>query len=160
MPFDMYCIPTEVSCPPAEAELKFFSKERGKVPFVVIFTKFDGLIKQEHAKLDNLKDWKDRLKKAEDNAEKTFQQVYMSSVMNTEYPPKIMLRICTSQKRIVKKTANAIDDASLHELFVSTQMKNLDLHVKSALQSVFDYNIEIDWTSVVFRIFSMFPHYW
>ena len=45
MPFDMflssstslndlacqrYCIPTEVSCPPAEAELKFFSKERGK----------------------------------------------------------------------------------------------------------------------------------
>ena len=60
---------------------------------MVIFTKFDGLIKQEHAKLDNLKDWKDRLKKAEDNAEKTFQQVYMSSVMNTEYPPKVHVQL-------------------------------------------------------------------
>ena len=58
------------------------------VPLVVIFTKFDGLVKQEHAKLDNIRDWKDRLKKAEDNAKNTFQQVYEKSVMNTEHPPK------------------------------------------------------------------------
>ena len=34
---------------------------------------------------------------------------------------------------LTEETANAIDDASLHELFVSTQMNNLDLCVKSAL---------------------------
>jgi hypothetical protein len=35
---------------------------------------------------------------------------------------------------VATQTAKAIDDASLHELFVSTQMNNLDLCVNSALQ--------------------------
>jgi len=35
---------------------------------------------------------------------------------------------------LTEQTANAIDDASLHQLFISTQMNNLDLCVKSALQ--------------------------
>ena len=60
---------------------------------MVVFTKFDGLIKQEHAKLDNIKDWKDRLKKAEDNAKNTFHQIYKSIVMNTEYPPKVHVQL-------------------------------------------------------------------
>ena len=60
---------------------------------MVIFTKFDGLISQEYAKLDNIKDWKDRLKKAEDNTNKTFQQIYEHSVMNTEYPPKAHVQL-------------------------------------------------------------------
>jgi hypothetical protein len=34
---------------------------------------------------------------------------------------------------LTEETANAIDDMSLHELFVSSQMNNLDLCVKSAL---------------------------
>ena len=33
-----------------------------------------------------------------------------------------------------EKTANAIDDSSLQELFVSTQMNNLDLCVRSGLE--------------------------
>ena len=63
------------------------------VPLVVIFTKFDGLITQELAKLDDMKDWNDRLKKAEDNANKTFQLIYEDSVMNTEYPPKVYVQL-------------------------------------------------------------------
>ena len=59
---------------------------------VVIFTKFDGLVSQEYAKLD-IKDWNDRLKTAKDNAKKTFQQVYEHSVMNTEYPPKVHVQL-------------------------------------------------------------------
>jgi hypothetical protein len=35
---------------------------------------------------------------------------------------------------LTEKTANIIDDAGLRQLFVSTQMNNLDLCVKSALQ--------------------------
>ena len=34
------------------------------------------------------------------------------------------------------KTADAIDDASLQELFTSTQMNNLDLCVKAGLKQV------------------------
>ena len=37
---------------------------------------------------------------------------------------------------LTQKTADAIDDASLHQLFVSTQMNNIDLCVKAALQYV------------------------
>jgi hypothetical protein len=38
--------------------------------------------------------------------------------------------------QLTQKTADAIDDDSMHQLFVSTQMNNLDLCVKSALQCV------------------------
>jgi hypothetical protein len=35
---------------------------------------------------------------------------------------------------LIEKTADAIDDAGLHQLFLSTQMNNLNLCVKVALQ--------------------------
>jgi hypothetical protein len=35
---------------------------------------------------------------------------------------------------LAEKTADAVTDASMHQLFVSTQTNNLDLCVKSALQ--------------------------
>ena len=35
---------------------------------------------------------------------------------------------------LTQQTADAMDDDSIHWLFVSTQMNNLDLCVKSALQ--------------------------
>ena len=35
---------------------------------------------------------------------------------------------------LTQKTADAIDDEIMHDLFISTQMNNLDLCVKSALQ--------------------------
>jgi hypothetical protein len=35
---------------------------------------------------------------------------------------------------LTQKTADAIDDSSMHQLFVSTQRNDLDLCVKSALQ--------------------------
>ena len=35
---------------------------------------------------------------------------------------------------LTQETANAIDNDSIYQLFVSTQMNNLDLCVKSALQ--------------------------
>ena len=35
---------------------------------------------------------------------------------------------------LTQQTADAIDDDSIQQLFVATQMNNLDLSVKSALQ--------------------------
>lgn len=86
---------------------------------MAIFTKFDGLVIQEHANLSGIKDWKDKLMKARQNAENTLQQVYVSRVMNTKYPPKayvtleggngtylllkntynVVSQICTSQRQ-------------------------------------------------------------
>ena len=57
------------------------------VPLVVVFTKFDGQIIQEYEKLDDMDDavkWD----KARENAEITFQRVYLPKVFGTNYPPK------------------------------------------------------------------------
>ena len=84
------------------AELEFFNKGTGKgnlssgttpinntstVPLVVVFTKFDGQIIQEASKLGDMDDavkWD----KARENAEITFQTVYLPKVYDTKYPPK------------------------------------------------------------------------
>lgn len=63
------------------------------VPVVAIFTKFDGLIIQEHANLHEIKDQTDKLIKAKENAEYTLQQVYISKVMSTAYPPKAYVHL-------------------------------------------------------------------
>jgi hypothetical protein len=54
---------------------------------VVVFTKFDGQIIQEFEKLndmDNAVKWD----KAKENAEITFQTVYLPKVLGINYPPK------------------------------------------------------------------------
>jgi hypothetical protein len=52
------------------------------------FTKFDSLVVQEYSKLDDVQDDEGRWAQAEENAEKTFQEVYLSKVLNTKFPPK------------------------------------------------------------------------
>ena len=57
------------------------------VPLVVVFTKFDGQIIQESEKLDDTNDAA-KWDKARENAEITFQTVYLPKVFGTQYPPK------------------------------------------------------------------------
>jgi hypothetical protein len=59
---------------------------------VAIFTKFDGLVTKEYGKLDDIESDEDRWKKAEGNAQNTFQQLY-DRIMNTQYPPKVHVQL-------------------------------------------------------------------
>ena len=126
------------------------------VPLVVIFTKFDAQIIQESVKLNYWENFQDKWAKARRNADITFQSTYLARVLGTQHPPKAYVRLEGEESRhsiedqdnfltdmhepdkncleLTRETANALDDASLCELFVSTQMNNLDLCVKSALQ--------------------------
>ena len=85
------------------AELEFFNKGTGKgslssgtssinntfaVPLVVVFTKFDGQIIQESEKLDEMENDEVKWKKARENAEMTFQRIYLPKVLDTNFPPK------------------------------------------------------------------------
>ena len=54
---------------------------------MVVFTKFDGQIIQESGKLDDMDDTA-KWEKAKENAEITFQSVYLPKVFATNYPPK------------------------------------------------------------------------
>ena len=99
----------------------------------------------------------DKWDKARMKAEETFQIVYLPKVMDTKHPPKAYLRLEGRNGKyslhgdntladmdlpeidcpeLTEKTADAVTDASMHQLFVSTQMNNLDLCAKSALQWV------------------------
>jgi len=78
--------------------------------------------------------------------------------------------------QLTMQTANAIDDASLHEVFISTQRNNLYLCIKAALQwdlpKIFQHStlthsrytlnssIQLTFIDVVFIVASRFPHYW
>ena len=66
------------------------------MPLVVIFTKFDAQIIQEAVKFKHLED---KWAKARENAERTFQSIYLDRVLNTQYPPKVYVRLEGEQSR-------------------------------------------------------------
>ena len=63
------------------------------VPLVTIFTKFDGQIIAEYVKLNVIENTEDRWEKARENAEISFQTVYLPKVLNTEHPPKAYVQL-------------------------------------------------------------------
>ncbi|KAF8731476.1 hypothetical protein AX14_004838 [Amanita brunnescens Koide BX004] len=162
-----YCIPMDSPRPLLSAELGFFNKGTGRVPLVTIFTKFDGQIVAEYVKLNNIENIEDRWKKAKDNAEISFQTVYLPKVLNTEHPPKAHVRLEDMDisenncPELTEKTADAIDDIVLKELFISTQRNNLNLSVKSALQYVLTKaHKKHGWHEIIVMVLCRFPHFW
>jgi len=133
---------------------------------VAIFTKFDAQVIQEYVKLTDIENDKDRWTKAKVNAENIFQEVYVPKVRSTLHPPKEWLHLEdldvyeNNGLDLTEKTAATIDDVQLHQLFVSTQMNNLHLCVRSALEHVLLIQSEPSMDRVMSTVFSMFPHYW
>ncbi|KAF8733304.1 hypothetical protein AX14_003941 [Amanita brunnescens Koide BX004] len=160
-----YCIPMDSPRPLLDAELQFFMKGTGKVPLVTIFTKFDAQIIQEYTKLADVEAHKDKWEQARENAENFYQEAYVSKVHETKYPPKgyVVLEDMdlpeTNCPELSEKTADAINDPILHQLFVSTQMNNPDLCVKSALWDVLAKD-QLSWHEVTLIIIGNFPHFW
>ena len=91
------------SRPILSQELEFFNKGTGKgnlssgtipiintstVPLVAVFTKFDHQIIIESEKLGHIVDDAVKWDKARENAEITFQRVYLPKVFGTNYPPQ------------------------------------------------------------------------
>ncbi len=62
------------------------------VPLVAVFTKFDGQIINEYVMLSDMEN-EANWDKAKENAESTFQTVYLHKVLKAEYPPKAYVRL-------------------------------------------------------------------
>ncbi|KAF8702937.1 hypothetical protein AX14_014290, partial [Amanita brunnescens Koide BX004] len=158
-----YCIPMDSPRPLLPTELEFFTKGTGKVPLVVIFTKFDAQIIQESVQLEHDQD---KWAKARKNADITFQSIYLARVLSAQHPPKGYVRLEAMHEpdkncpELTQETASAIDNSTLYQLFVSTQMNNLDLCVQSALQHILKDGMGLDWNVVMFKVFAKFPHFW
>ena len=63
------------------------------MPLVTVFTKFDGQVIEEYGKLEDMEEGPYRWDKAKENADKTFQTVYLSKVLEVKYPPKAYVRL-------------------------------------------------------------------
>ena len=64
------------------------------VPLVNAFTKFDALVIQEYAKLNDEQDGSvTRWSKAEEKADIIFQEAYLSKVLNAQFPPKAYVHL-------------------------------------------------------------------
>ena len=74
---------------------------------MAIFTKFDAQIIKEYVKL-NMEDDGDKWYKAKENAECTFQSIYLPKVMNTEYPPKTYVHLKGENDTIASVEAEII----------------------------------------------------
>ena len=60
---------------------------------MAIFTKFDAQIIQESVKLKNLENHQDKWIKARENANITFQNIYLAKILSAEYPPKAYVQL-------------------------------------------------------------------
>ncbi|KAF8351702.1 hypothetical protein F5887DRAFT_912399 [Amanita rubescens] len=137
-------------------------------PLVVVFTKFDGQIIQEGGKLDDIEEDGVKWDMAKKNAEITFQRVYLPKIFDTKHPPRAYVRLEDMDlpekncPELTEKTADAIDDSSLQELFVLTQRNNIGLCVKAGLRHILypkgtsEIPLEISFIAIL----SKFPHYW
>jgi len=62
------------------------------VPLVAVFTKFDGQIINEYVNLAVTEN-EDKWEKARNNAESTFQQVYLPRVLDAANPPRAYVQL-------------------------------------------------------------------
>ncbi|KAF8632845.1 hypothetical protein AX15_001651, partial [Amanita polypyramis BW_CC] len=160
-----YCIPMDSPRPLPKAELEFFNQGAGKVPLVAVFTKFDGQIIQEYGKLLDMQDEGAKWDMAKNNAEKNFQELYLPLVWNSKHPPRTYVRLQdmdlpeSNCSQLTEKTAEAIDIASLQQLFTSLQMNNLNLCIRSALRQIVKGQ-NSSWSYIPYEIFSHFPFFW
>ncbi|KAN0082400.1 hypothetical protein V8E55_008195 [Tylopilus felleus] len=148
-----YCISMEDhSRPITVAEETFFSKcGTGKVPVIVVFSKFDAL----HAvAFGELREQGMSMKKAAalapEHAKEIFKRNgYYSMVQAMTFPPRNFICMGGINKKeadcsaLLTCTAEALDDEMLEILLVSAQQVNLKICVEYAVRKGVKVNMEI-----------------
>lgn len=126
------------------------------VPVIAICTKFDAFVTFCWNDLGDDKFKADSIEIAKQRAQEQFDKLYLSQIMETDYSPKALLCLSgifnlyinfldfdywidmhkESNKcpELTEKTAEALDNKVLQNLFVSTQMNNLALSMKYGIR--------------------------
>ncbi|KAG1816645.1 GTP-binding protein [Suillus variegatus] len=139
-----YCIPMdEASRSFTASEDKFFSQcDTGSIPVIVLFTKFDALYGVAYSELKKEgRSRKDAKELAPKRAEETFRDGPQLKLINgVQWPPKGHACLPNMNKdnadcgALIERTAGALDDEALKQLFVSTQQTNLEICMKYAIE--------------------------
>jgi GTP-binding protein EngB required for normal cell division len=142
-----YCIPMdEASRSFTRVEMKFFSEcDTGSIPVIVLFTKFDALYEIAYAELISegvLREKAEELapKHAEDSFAIGPQLKFLYNSKDIQRPPKCHVCLPNMDKDdadcwpLIERTAEALDDQVVEQLFVSTTQNNLELCMKYAVE--------------------------
>jgi len=165
-----YCIPMDDSHPLSPAEMSFFAEGTGRVPVIVIFTKYDAQVTQaatilrQRRDLDVQQAWA----QAPIDADIIFRREYLSRVLESDYPPKAHVRLQDMNNpqqqcpELTDQTAKSIDNDILSHLFVSVQMNNLHLCIQDAIDLALNcYTEGTTMTHVdIAEVGRSFPHFW
>ncbi|PVG04909.1 hypothetical protein CPB86DRAFT_771500 [Serendipita vermifera] len=137
-----YCIPVDDSRLFTAAEQQFFAEcGNGDVPIIIVFTKFDAL---DNKAFKALRDEKvarsEALRMAPKRALEDFETVHQGTLSEKFQSTKdhVYLRDMNKETAdvslLMTRTADALDNKVLQQLFVSTQRNNLELCIRYALE--------------------------
>ncbi|KAG1793032.1 hypothetical protein EV424DRAFT_1530399 [Suillus variegatus] len=172
-----FCIPMDEACRSFTAgEEKFFTEcDTASIPVIVLFTKFDALYGIEFRKLINTgilqKDAKQQAPKC---AEETFALgPQLRFLQDVRWPPKCHVCLPNMNKddadcdALIERTAGALDDKVLKQLFVSTQQTNLEICMKYAIETTLPQHLNSRKTTtseshqeMIATLSGWFPHIW
>lgn len=96
------------------------------IPLVTVFTKFDGQIIHEYAKLNDIKDGKKRWDMASINADNSFQEIYLPKVMSTQYPPTAYVRLQGDTDEHCATNQNKYSDKIILQIWTYQKMTVLN----------------------------------
>ncbi|KAJ7212660.1 GTP-binding protein [Mycena pura] len=121
-----YCLPTDTNRPLLKADEDFFNTDvTGKVPVIVIFTKFDGLVNEAYTELiDSELSHEGAEEKQLEKAQGLLDSHFREPLRRAKYLPSDSVQI----------EAKALTDDTLMLLFVSVQQNNVDLCIEYALE--------------------------
>ncbi|KDQ52703.1 hypothetical protein JAAARDRAFT_39990, partial [Jaapia argillacea MUCL 33604] len=131
-----YCLPTDnASRLLTGAEARFFQEcDPGAVPVIAIYTKFDDFVLQTQQFFMNQgEEEEDAFEKASLSAPNRFTEEYAKVFNETRFPPSMDVQLQDMDKpdtncnKLLEKTADALGDDVLRQLFVCIQNNNLDL---------------------------------
>ncbi|KAJ6484734.1 hypothetical protein C8R45DRAFT_999187 [Mycena sanguinolenta] len=161
-----YCLPTDGNRPLLEAEDRFFEiSGTGKVPLIVIFTKFDGLVTKafQHLRAEGKNIRAANAGKTE-LAHRMLTTNYRDPLDAATFKPSAYVQLDdmrlehSSCVNLINQTANTLTDDALLLLFVSVQRNNIDLCIWSAVGGGLRRGEGL--TSVVKWALAFFPHVW
>jgi len=145
-----YCFPTDSNRIIMAAEQEFFKNiDTGSVPVIAVFTKFDGLDAAACRTLQEINNipFKQAKQDALTYAEEQFNRTHLPLILDQAHPPKAVVCLRNMQKKeshhliqratskLIESTVDALDDDALKLLLVLVQHTNVELCIKSAVES-------------------------
>ncbi|KDQ16722.1 hypothetical protein BOTBODRAFT_30638 [Botryobasidium botryosum FD-172 SS1] len=183
-----FCIPTDQEARMlTAAELDFFQRcDTGKVPVIVIFTKFDSLDSKAYQELryDGLKH-SEAQERASRRADEDFKRDHLSRILEQKYPPKGDLCVRNMHEaagheevikqtvaELLKKTSDSLDTDALKLLLATVQSNNVELcmtnlvnngHITASAQEALESGVFLpgkNFDQFIWHVGVSYPYLW